>query len=107
METSYSFRHWTRDIALWCLSTDEEEAKQAPAIVLQRRGAARDMAQYIEINQVTHGGRLLENSVERELGLVPYLMAVLTRRFEPLAEEIALRSTFDFLNSQRRIGEKT
>eukprot|EP00974_Lingulodinium_polyedra_P064842 6266646-Lingulodinium_polyedra.AAC.1 len=34
-------------------------------------------------------------------------MALLARRFEPLAEETALRSTFDFLNFQRRVGEKT
>eukprot|EP00974_Lingulodinium_polyedra_P006980 662043-Lingulodinium_polyedra.AAC.1 len=37
VESSYSFRHLTRDIALWCLSTDIVEAKQAPAIVLQLR----------------------------------------------------------------------
>eukprot|EP00974_Lingulodinium_polyedra_P074729 7241125-Lingulodinium_polyedra.AAC.1 len=37
MESSYSFRHWARDIALWCLCTDIAEAKQAPAIVLQLR----------------------------------------------------------------------
>eukprot|EP00974_Lingulodinium_polyedra_P069655 6742032-Lingulodinium_polyedra.AAC.1 len=65
------------------------------------------MAQDIEINQLTRGGRLLVNGVERELGFVPYLMALLARRFEPLAEEIALRSTFDFLKFQRRAGEKT
>eukprot|EP00974_Lingulodinium_polyedra_P099599 9646885-Lingulodinium_polyedra.AAC.1 len=74
MESSYSFRRWARDIALWCLSTDIAEAKQAPDIVLQLRGAARDMAQYIDIGQLTHGGRLLVNGVERNLGPVPYLM---------------------------------
>eukprot|EP00974_Lingulodinium_polyedra_P013016 1263203-Lingulodinium_polyedra.AAC.1 len=73
MESSYSFRHWTRDIAMWCLSADIAEAKQAPAIVLQFRGAARDVVQDIDINQLARGGRLLVNGVERELGLVPYL----------------------------------
>eukprot|EP00974_Lingulodinium_polyedra_P024296 2352720-Lingulodinium_polyedra.AAC.1 len=34
-------------------------------------------------------------------------MALLARRFEPLAEEAALRSTFDFLNFQRRVEERT
>eukprot|EP00974_Lingulodinium_polyedra_P075807 7342676-Lingulodinium_polyedra.AAC.1 len=34
-------------------------------------------------------------------------MALLARRFEPLAEEISLRSTFDFLNFQRRVGGET
>eukprot|EP00974_Lingulodinium_polyedra_P129487 11210219-Lingulodinium_polyedra.AAC.1 len=34
-------------------------------------------------------------------------MACLARRYEPLAEETALRSAFDFLNFQRRAGEKT
>eukprot|EP00974_Lingulodinium_polyedra_P114205 11057547-Lingulodinium_polyedra.AAC.1 len=34
-------------------------------------------------------------------------MALLARRFEPLADETALRSTFDFLKFQRRVGEKT
>eukprot|EP00974_Lingulodinium_polyedra_P065955 6380122-Lingulodinium_polyedra.AAC.1 len=33
-------------------------------------------------------------------------MALFARRFEPLAEETALRSAFDFLNFQRRAGEK-
>eukprot|EP00974_Lingulodinium_polyedra_P027798 2685720-Lingulodinium_polyedra.AAC.1 len=49
MESSYSFRHWARDIAMWCLSTGIVENKQVPAIVLQLRGAARDMARYIDI----------------------------------------------------------
>eukprot|EP00974_Lingulodinium_polyedra_P126246 11197582-Lingulodinium_polyedra.AAC.1 len=48
MESSYYFRHWTRDIALWRLSTDIAEAKRTPAIVLQFRGAARDVAQDID-----------------------------------------------------------
>eukprot|EP00974_Lingulodinium_polyedra_P028328 2732819-Lingulodinium_polyedra.AAC.1 len=61
MESSYSFRHWTRDIALWRFSTDIAEAKQAPAIVLQLRGAARDMAQDIDLGNLTHGGRLIVN----------------------------------------------
>eukprot|EP00974_Lingulodinium_polyedra_P014542 1407813-Lingulodinium_polyedra.AAC.1 len=34
-------------------------------------------------------------------------MALLARRFEPLAEETALRSTIDFLSFQRRAGEET
>eukprot|EP00974_Lingulodinium_polyedra_P034683 3333510-Lingulodinium_polyedra.AAC.1 len=34
-------------------------------------------------------------------------MALLALRFEPLAEETALQSTFDFLNFQRRVGEQT
>eukprot|EP00974_Lingulodinium_polyedra_P105829 10245261-Lingulodinium_polyedra.AAC.1 len=80
MESSYSLRHWTRDIALWCLSTDIVEARQAPAVVLQLRGAARDMAHDIEIYQRTHGGRLLVNGVERELGPVPYRMMALLAR---------------------------
>eukprot|EP00974_Lingulodinium_polyedra_P023419 2262099-Lingulodinium_polyedra.AAC.1 len=91
MESSYSFRHWTSDIALWCLSTDIVEATQAPAIVLQLRGAARDMAHDIDVGQLTRGGRLLANGVEQELRPVPYLMALLARRFEPLADEAALR----------------
>eukprot|EP00974_Lingulodinium_polyedra_P035787 3434878-Lingulodinium_polyedra.AAC.1 len=37
MESAISFRRWTRNIALWCLSTDIAEAKRAPAIVLQLR----------------------------------------------------------------------
>eukprot|EP00974_Lingulodinium_polyedra_P073780 7145109-Lingulodinium_polyedra.AAC.1 len=61
VESSYSFRRWARDIALRCLSTDIVEAKQAPAIALQLRGAARDMAQDIEVYQLTRGGRLLVN----------------------------------------------
>eukprot|EP00974_Lingulodinium_polyedra_P040859 3927348-Lingulodinium_polyedra.AAC.1 len=77
MESSYSFRHWTRDIALWCLSTDIADAKQVPAIVLQFRGAARDMARDIEVGNLTHGGRLLVNGIEQELGPVQYLMALL------------------------------
>eukprot|EP00974_Lingulodinium_polyedra_P078569 7608724-Lingulodinium_polyedra.AAC.1 len=68
MESSYSFRRWTRDIALWCLSIDIAEPRQVPVIVLRFRGAARDVAQDIEIGQFTHGGRLLANGVERELG---------------------------------------
>eukprot|EP00974_Lingulodinium_polyedra_P007269 690643-Lingulodinium_polyedra.AAC.1 len=34
-------------------------------------------------------------------------MALLARRFEPFADETALRSTFDSLNFNRRAGEKT
>eukprot|EP00974_Lingulodinium_polyedra_P037853 3629930-Lingulodinium_polyedra.AAC.1 len=79
MESSYSFRRWTRDIALWSLSTDVAEAKQAPAIVLQFRGAARDMAQDIDVDNFTRDGRLLVNGVEQELRPVPYLMALLAR----------------------------
>ena len=58
------------------------------------------------MNQLTHGGRLLENGVERELGPVRYLIALLARRCEPLAEEIAMRSAFEFLNFQRIELEK-
>eukprot|EP00974_Lingulodinium_polyedra_P046590 4464144-Lingulodinium_polyedra.AAC.1 len=65
------------------------------------------MARDIDVDQLTRGGRLLANGVEQELRFVPYLMALLARRFEPLADETVLRSTFDFLNSQRRAGEKT
>eukprot|EP00974_Lingulodinium_polyedra_P105858 10247340-Lingulodinium_polyedra.AAC.1 len=68
MESSYAFRRWTRDIAYGCLSTDIQEHKQAPAIVLQFRGAARDMAQYIDVGQLSRGGRLLVNGVEENLG---------------------------------------
>eukprot|EP00974_Lingulodinium_polyedra_P127519 11202459-Lingulodinium_polyedra.AAC.1 len=74
MESSYSFRHWTRDIASRCLGTDIAEAKQAPAMVLQSRGAARGVAQDIEVDQLTRGGRLVVNEVERDLGPVQYLM---------------------------------
>eukprot|EP00974_Lingulodinium_polyedra_P076894 7443966-Lingulodinium_polyedra.AAC.1 len=65
------------------------------------------MAQDIDVDQLTRGGRLLVNGVERDLGPVQYLMALLARRVEPLAEETVLRSIFDFLNFQRRVGEKT
>eukprot|EP00974_Lingulodinium_polyedra_P131382 11217471-Lingulodinium_polyedra.AAC.1 len=61
---------------------------------------ARDMG----IEELTRGGRLLVNGMEHDLGPVLYLMALLARRFEPFAEEAAFRSTFDFLNFQRRSG---
>eukprot|EP00974_Lingulodinium_polyedra_P039243 3760780-Lingulodinium_polyedra.AAC.1 len=53
------------------------------------------------------GGRLLVNGVEQDLRPVLYLIALLARRFEPLADETALQSTFYFLNFNRRAGEKS
>eukprot|EP00974_Lingulodinium_polyedra_P024631 2384208-Lingulodinium_polyedra.AAC.1 len=64
------------------------------------------MAADIHVDHVARGGRLLVNGMEEDVAAVPYLMAVLARRFEPFAEEVALRSTFDFLNVQRRVGMK-
>eukprot|EP00974_Lingulodinium_polyedra_P062307 6016714-Lingulodinium_polyedra.AAC.1 len=65
------------------------------------------MAQDIDVDNLTRGGRLLVNGAEQELRPAPYLMALLARRFEPLADETTLRNTFDFLNFNRRAGEKT
>eukprot|EP00974_Lingulodinium_polyedra_P130169 11212818-Lingulodinium_polyedra.AAC.1 len=79
MESSYSFRRGARDIALWCLSTDIPEQNPAPAIVLQLRGAARDVAQDIDVDQVARVGHPLANGVEENLGAFPYLMALLAR----------------------------
>eukprot|EP00974_Lingulodinium_polyedra_P004680 439367-Lingulodinium_polyedra.AAC.1 len=61
----------------------------------------------MDVENLMRGGRLLVNGVEQDLRAVPYLIALLARRFEPLADETALRSTFDFLNFSRRAGEKT
>eukprot|EP00974_Lingulodinium_polyedra_P018624 1803702-Lingulodinium_polyedra.AAC.1 len=47
-------------MALWRSIAYIAEAKQAPASVLQFRGAACDMAQDILIGQFTRGGRRTE-----------------------------------------------
>eukprot|EP00974_Lingulodinium_polyedra_P125176 11193532-Lingulodinium_polyedra.AAC.1 len=65
------------------------------------------MAYDIDLPQLTHGGPLMVNGHEQNFDPVPYLLALLARRFEPLADETVLRSTFDFPNFNRRAGEKT
>eukprot|EP00974_Lingulodinium_polyedra_P098369 9533927-Lingulodinium_polyedra.AAC.1 len=60
------------------------------------------MAYDIDLPMLPHGGPCMVNGHEQNFELVPYLLALLARRFEPLADETALRSTFDFLNFNRR-----
>eukprot|EP00975_Prorocentrum_lima_P029929 6278566-Prorocentrum_lima.AAC.1 len=107
MEHTYSFKNWARDISLWTMVTELPAEKQAVAVVLQLKGSARDMVADTPAEILQRGGRLVVDGDERHFHPVPYIIALLARRYEPLAEELAIKSTFDFMNFQRKTNEKT
>ena len=54
-EASYSFRDWIQDIQLWCMSTDVPALQQAPLVVLQLGGLARELAREVPAQVLQNG----------------------------------------------------
>eukprot|EP00974_Lingulodinium_polyedra_P025705 2483625-Lingulodinium_polyedra.AAC.1 len=65
------------------------------------------MAANLDREVLTRGGRIEVEGAAEDFDPLQYLMALLARKFEPFADEIALKSAFDFMQFTRRAHEKT
>ena len=92
---------------LWAMCTDLREEQQAPAVVLQLRGAARDMASELSPQQLSQGAVLDFGQGPVQCNGLTLLMHLLNARFAPLAEETNLRAVTDLLGFQRVPNERT
>ena len=54
-ESVYSFRMWRFDVITWSAGTDVVETRQGHLLILSLSGLAKEIAQDILYDQVTHG----------------------------------------------------
>ena len=86
---------------LWAMCTDLREDQQAPAIVMQLRGSAREMASELTPAQLAHGQVVDLGQGPVQCNGLTLLMHLLNARFAPLAEETNLRAVADLLGFHR------
>ena len=87
MESTYPFRHYSRDLLLWSLATDLQPHQQASAVILRLGGQAREIAREITPEELVNGGMIDGVQVDP----LAFLIRGLQTRFAPLGEETALR----------------
>ena len=98
----YPFRYWMQDIMAWMLlATDLEPAQQCAAIILELRGAARDLCRDMTYADLTQGGMIGGQQVDPPTLLLSHL----TQKFAPLGEEQRLKAMTDMMHFTRLPGE--
>ena len=100
-ESSYSFRAYMTDIAMWIMLTDLRPYQQCAAIIMRLGGAAREMARMVTPQEMTTGGVVNGVAVDP----VTYLLGSLHARFADLEEESRLASMTEMLAFTRLPGE--
>ena len=101
MESTYSFRQWSRDILLWSIASDLEPARKAAAVMLTLRGAARELSRQIPPQAVVAGGLINGAQVDP----LTYLMHALQERFGNLGEEVRVQAITELMTFNRKGNE--
>ena len=101
MESTYSFRQWSRDILLWSIASDLEPARKAAAVMLTLRGAARELSRQIPPQAVVAGGLINGAQVDP----LTYLMHALQERFGNLGEEVRVQAITELMSFNRKGNE--
>ena len=104
-ESSYSFRAYMTDIALWIMLTDLQPHQQCAAIVMRLGGAAREMARMLTPHEMMHGGPPYNNPTGPPVDPVTFLLGALHQRFSALEEESRLTCTMEMMAFARKPGE--
>ena len=104
-ESSYSFRAYMTDIALWIMLTDLQPHQQCAAIVMRLGGAAREMARMLTPHEMMHGGPPYNDPNGPPVDPVTFLLGALHQRFCALEEESRLTCTMELMAFARKPGE--
>ena len=86
MEATYSFRHYSQDTLVWCITSDLQPHQQCAAIIQRLGGADRELARQMTPAEMINGGLVEGNPVDP----VTLLFHGLHQRFAPLQEETRL-----------------
>ena len=101
-EATYSFRRWSHDVLLWCLTSDLQPYQQCAAIMQRLGGVAKESASSkFTPQEIIHGGMV--NGIPQDA--VTYLFHGLKERFGALEEETRLNALVGFMQFQRKPNE--
>ena len=91
-ESSYSFRAYMTDVALWIMLTDLQPHQQCAAIVMRLGGAAREMARMLTPQEMMHGGPPHNNPQGPPVDPVTFLLGAL---HQPSKKRVVLRAPWN------------
>ena len=107
-ERKYPFRTWLIDLQLWRVATDAAEHRHGPMVAIRLHGAARELVRELDANTLSVG----RNIPDPAGGMQPihqtgleYLVAILTRNFAPLAQEIQLGAIHELFSFRKQHGD--
>ena len=98
MEPQYAFRSWSRDILLWSIASDLEPSRKAASVMLQLRGAAKEVARQIPPQAIVQGGIINSTPVDP----LTFLMHSLQERFGNLGEEVRIQAVTELMGFSRK-----
>ena len=101
-EQQYPFSHWSRDILLWSIMSDWDNARKAAGLLSVLTSNAREMARTIPPNVILTGGQINGQAVDG----VTYIMFQLATKYGRLGEEQRLDAIQSFLGFDRHSGER-
>ena len=101
-EQQYPFSHWSRDILLWSIMSDWDNARKAAGLLSVLTDNAREMARTIPPNVILTGGQINGQAVDG----VTYIMFQLATKYGRLGEEQRLDAIQSYLGFDRHSGER-